>query len=172
MLVIACLDCPRLTQVPGSDGRDLFIVRSPGNIVPPFGAGLGGEAASIEHAVEVLGVREVVVLGHTGCTVMRRLVEPPAKVGFTAMEAFLRHADGVRRQVDASAGRIDRVGRVDMAARLNVVAQLANLRTHPAILLRQHTSDRVTVHGRVLQIETGEYLTYAPAKDRFLPIAR
>lgn len=172
MLVITCLDCPRLTQVPGSESRDLYIVRSPGNIVPPFGAGLGGEAASIEHAIEVLGVREVVVMGHTGCSVMRRLVEPPARAGVTAMEAFLRHADSVRRQVDASANRIDRAARVDLAARLNVVAQLANLRTHPAVLLRQHTSDRVQLHGRMLQVETGELLTYAAAKDRFVPIAR
>lgn len=169
MLVIGCVDCPRLVQALGTDVNDLVILRSLGNIVPPFGAGLGGEAASIEFAIDVLGVRDVVVVGHAGCGVMRRLVEPASTSGVTAMEAFLRHAEGVRRQVDAS--RPDGAGRADLAARLNVVAQLANLRTHPAVLLRQHTRDRVNLHGRMLQ-ETGELLTYAAAKDRFVPTAR
>ena len=54
-LFIACsdsrIDPIRLTQTkPGG----LFILRTAGNIVPPYGAIKGGEAATIEYAVSAL----------------------------------------------------------------------------------------------------------------------
>src|SRR5690349_2459211 len=43
---------------------DLFILRNAGNLVPPYGALFGGEAATIEYAVTALGIRDVIVCGH------------------------------------------------------------------------------------------------------------
>ncbi len=43
-----------LTQ---TEPGELFILRNAGNIVPPYGAVEGGEAATIEYAVSVLGVK-------------------------------------------------------------------------------------------------------------------
>jgi hypothetical protein len=57
-LFITCsdsrIDPNLLTQTrPG----DLFIVRNAGNLVPAYGAVHGGEAATIEYALTILGVR-------------------------------------------------------------------------------------------------------------------
>ena len=76
-LFITCsdsrIDPSMLTQTkPG----ELFIMRNAGNIVPPYGASSCGEAATIEYAVAVLGVRDIVVCGHSHCGAMTGLLHP------------------------------------------------------------------------------------------------
>src|SRR4051812_44993724 len=44
---------------------DLFICRNAGNIVPPYDDRGGGVAATIEYAIDALGVRHIVVCGHS-----------------------------------------------------------------------------------------------------------
>jgi carbonic anhydrase len=59
---------------------ELFIVRNVGGFVPPFDASHGyhGTAAAIEFAVLSLGVREIIVCGHSHCGAIRALyTEPP-----------------------------------------------------------------------------------------------
>jgi len=64
-LFITCSD-PRIfpSLITQNSPGDLFVVRNAGNIVPSWPHG-GGETASIEYAVEVLKVRDIVVCGHT-----------------------------------------------------------------------------------------------------------
>ncbi len=54
---------------PGS----LFVLRNPGNLVPPYGRG-GSEAGAIELAVLELGIADVVVCGHSDCGAMKALL--------------------------------------------------------------------------------------------------
>ena len=44
---------------------ELFIMRNAGNIVPAHGSPAGGEAATIEFAVAGLGVKDIIVCGHS-----------------------------------------------------------------------------------------------------------
>ena len=53
---------------------ELFIVRNAGNIVPPHHPLPGGEEATIEFAVAELGIRDVIVCGHTRCGAMKGLL--------------------------------------------------------------------------------------------------
>ena len=76
-LFITCsdsrIDPNLLTQTqPG----ELFIMRNAGNIVPPYGAVLGGEAATIEYALSVLKVNDIIVCGHSHCGAMNGLLHP------------------------------------------------------------------------------------------------
>src|SRR6516165_5631546 len=64
-LFITCSDSrvvPNL--ITSTEPGDLFIVRNVGNIVPHITMP-GGTAAAIEYAVEVLGVTDIIVCGHT-----------------------------------------------------------------------------------------------------------
>lgn len=72
VLMITCADSRvdpgMITQAyPG----ELFICRNAGNIVPPHSNHTGGMTASIEYAVGVLKVSEIVVCGHTDCGAMK-----------------------------------------------------------------------------------------------------
>ena len=70
---------PRILFITCSDSRidpnlitqaqvgDLFVIRNAGNIIPPFRAANGGEGASIEYAIQALGIEQVIVCGHSHC---------------------------------------------------------------------------------------------------------
>src|SRR3569832_761520 len=78
-LFITCADsridpCLLTQTKPG----ELFICRVIGNVVPPYPDAIGGVSATIEYAVGVLGVPDVIVCGHTDCGVMKAAVNPEA----------------------------------------------------------------------------------------------
>src|SRR4051812_25228061 len=78
---------------------ELFILRNAGNIVPPHGAGNGGEAATIEFAVAALGVKDIILCGHSHCGAMRGLLEPAAVTSLPTVSSWLSHAETTRRIV-------------------------------------------------------------------------
>ena len=69
-LIVACSDSradPALIfdTAPG----ELFVVRNVANLVPPYepDGKLHGVSAALEFGVNVLGVKQIVVMGHAGC---------------------------------------------------------------------------------------------------------
>jgi carbonic anhydrase len=123
-----------------------FVIRTAGNLVPAYGQGADGVAASVEYAVAVLGVRRIVVCGHSACGAMTALADGHDLTAAPAVADWLRHADAAR----ASACN----GDVGQLVRGNVIAQLVNLATHPAVA--RGLADRtLTLHGWVFDIATG-----------------
>jgi carbonic anhydrase len=55
---------------------DLFIIRNAGNIIPPHGAGNGGQAATVEFAVAALGVKDIIICGHSHCGAIKGCCSP------------------------------------------------------------------------------------------------
>lgn len=160
-LFITCsdsrIDPCLLTQMkPG----DLFICRVIGNVVPPYPELIGGVSATIEYAVGVLGVEDVIVCGHTDCGVMKGVLNPEAVADLPAVSAWLEHAQPARQ----AAGSDDLLA----VTEANVVRQLENLRTHPAVSHRLEQGD-LAVHGWVYHLAEGSVTSYDPATARFLP---
>src|SRR6476661_6480769 len=96
-LFITCADSRidpcLLTQMnPG----ELFICRVIGNIVPPYPDAVGGVSATIEYAVAVLGVPDVIVCGHTDCGVMKGVLNPEPLEPLTSVSAWLNYAQPAR----------------------------------------------------------------------------
>ena len=77
-LFITCADSrvnPNL--ITQTDPGDLFLIRNAGNIVPPHGSPIGGEAATVEYSIEVLGIRNIILCGHSQCGAMKAMLEDP-----------------------------------------------------------------------------------------------
>ncbi|MFD7233763.1 carbonic anhydrase [Streptomyces syringium] len=150
-LFISCSDArvvpELLTQ---SEPGELFVIRTAGNLVPAHAPGSDGVAASIEYAVAVLGVRDIVVCGHSACGAMTALAENHDLSGVPAIADWLRHADASRARTTAETGTEN----VAALVRENVLAQLANLATHPSVA-RALAENTVTLHGWVYDIPTG-----------------
>lgn len=149
---------------------DLFILRNAGNIIPPHGAATGGEAATIEFAVAGLGVKDIIVCGHSHCGAMRGLLEPEQVAGLPAVAAWLTHAESTRRVVRDNYGHLTGDQLVTATVEENVLVQLENLRTLPAVASRLVRGD-LHLHGWVYKIETGEVFAYDLESGQFVPLA-
>ncbi|MFD5346926.1 carbonic anhydrase [Streptomyces anulatus] len=150
-LFISCSDARVVPElITQSEPGELFVIRTAGNLVPAYTPGPDGVAASIEYAVSVLGVSDIVMCGHSACGAMTALAEQHDLSGAPAIADWLRHAD-------ASLARIageSRAQEVDVLVRENVIAQLANLATHPSVA-RALTAKSVTLHAWVYDIPSG-----------------
>lgn len=155
-----------LTQ---ADAGDLFVLRNAGNIVPAHGAGCGGEQATIEYAVAALSVRHVIVCGHSHCGAMKGLLHPELVHGMPRVASWLAHAEAAQSILDQRHANLSEEERLLQAAKENVVVQIANLGTYPAVRARRARGE-LQIHGWFYLIETGEVLGYAPESAEFVPL--
>lgn len=133
---------------------DLLVMRSAGTTVAPYDVMHSREAATIEYVVGVLKVANVVICGHTDCSVVR--THAP------------HHSPG-----DASVSLVGETTHTAdaFAAEQTVRLQMTNLRTHPAVIMAE---DRgyLAVHGWVYEEATGQVSAYEPYEDCFARIVR
>ncbi|MFN4257702.1 MAG: carbonic anhydrase [Gemmataceae bacterium] len=171
-LFITCSDSRILPHlITQTEPGELFILRNAGNIVPPHGASTGGEAATIEFAVACLGVRHIIVCGHSHCGAMKALLKPETLAGLPATRDWLRHAEATRLLLHGQLEELNDDERLVCAVETNVLVQLDNLRTHPTVAASL-ARGQLTLHGCVYQIECGEVLIYTPEQDGFLPLSQ
>lgn len=170
-LFITCSDSrinPNLlTQ---SDPGDLFILRNAGNIVPPYSARThGGEAATIEFAVAGLGVRDIIVCGHSHCGAMNGLLEPGSLKDLPAVAEWLTHAEATRRIMREKYRELKGPSLLTATVEENVLVQVENLRTHPSVAAAL-AQEKLKLHAWVYKIETGEVFDFDPAEGQFLAL--
>jgi carbonic anhydrase len=170
-LFITCsdsrIDPTLLTQ---SKPGELFILRNAGNIIPPHGAANGGEAATIEFAVAGLGVKDVIVCGHSHCGAMKGLLEPETVSSLPAVSAWLTHAATTQRIIRDNYGHLNGEELLTATVQENVLVQLENLRTLPAVASRMIRGD-LHLHGWVYKIESGEVFAFDLHQGQYVPLA-
>jgi carbonic anhydrase len=170
VLFITCsdsrIDPNLLTQ---SEPGALFIMRNAGNIVPPAGAGGDGEAASLEFAVAGLGVKDIVVCGHSLCGAMKGLFDPEQLKGLPAVARWLRHAEATRLIVTENYKHLEGEAREAATVQENVLVQLEHIKTHPSVAVRLGRGD-LRLHAWVFKIETGQVFAFQPDEGQFLPL--
>jgi carbonic anhydrase len=169
-LFITCADsridpCLLTQSKPG----DLFICRVIGNVVPRHPSMMGGVSATIEYAVAVLRVTDVVVCGHTDCGVMKASLDGGVLQGLPNVTAWLKHVEFARRAVVKSKVPMDDAKRLLAITERNVVEQLRSLRGHPSVASRLDEGD-LKLHGWVYHLAEGIVTAFDAEQDRFLPI--
>jgi carbonic anhydrase len=169
-LFITCADsridpCLLTQAKPG----ELFICRVIGNVVPRYPKTIGGVSATIEYAVGVLGVPDVIVCGHTDCGVMKGVLNPDALKPLANVSAWLRHAQPARRAVEKSRSRLSESEFLLALAERNVIEQLKNLQTHPSVVARLEQGS-LNLHGWMYHIGEGMVTTYDPGREGFFPV--
>ena len=172
-LFITCSDSrvnPNLLT--GSDPGDLFVLRTAGNIIPPYDNSLGGEAATIEYAVQVLKIRDIIICGHSQCGAMGGLLAPDSITELPAVKAYLEHAQSCLSAVEKKHNQIaDKDTRLARTIEENVLLQYENIATHPSVAAAIGRGE-LKLHGWVYQFETGQVSAYTPNDDAFQLIRR
>jgi carbonic anhydrase len=154
-LFITCSDSrvvPAL--ITGARPGDLFELRTAGGIVPPYDpARRSGEMATIEYAVEILGVADIVVCGHSHCGAVGALVRGEDLAAVPAVGHLLRgeQSPALRAAPDdgPAAGEA-----IVPAVQEHVLRQLERLRDYPCVSARLAES-RMRLHGWCYEVHTG-----------------
>ncbi|MFH8617422.1 carbonic anhydrase [Streptomyces sp. NPDC017979] len=165
VLFITCSDSrvvPAL--ITGARPGQLFELRTAGNIVPPYASvHPTSEAATIEYAVEILGVQDVVVCGHSHCGAVGALVRGDDLTGVPAVRDWLAHAAPT-----ATSGGADDPAVAD-GVQSHVLAQLLRLRSYPCIEQRL-ASGQLRLHGWYYEVHTGSVQTHRADTDAFVAL--
>jgi carbonic anhydrase len=170
-LFITCSDSrinPNL--ITHTEPGELFILRNAGNIVPPLGATNGGEAATIEFAVSALGVRDIIVCGHSRCGAVSGLLTHNGLDKLPTVAAWLKQAEATRRIVLDNYADLDGSARLNVAIQENALVQIENLRTHPAVASALSRGE-LSLYAWVYKFETGEVFAYDSEYGQYIHVA-
>jgi len=170
-LMISCADSRVVPEyiVQAAPG-DLFVCRNAGNIVPPFSQANGGVSSTVEYAVMVLGVRDIIVCGHSDCGAMKALCAPGSLDGMPNVAAWLRHSHAAQKVAEEAYPDVAEGDRARVLALENVVAQIAHLRTHPSVAAAIARGE-LALHGWYVDIHAGEVLGLNGQTGRFEPLS-
>jgi carbonic anhydrase len=166
-LFITCSDSRVLPNlITQTKPGELFILRNAGNIIPPYGAANGGEGATIEYAVTALGIKDIIICGHTHCGAMQGLHQQDKLTHMPSVLNWLQHAEATRRIIQDKYQEEQEEDMILDTIKENVLVQLENLRTHPCVAAGI-AKNTLKLHGWVYHIETGEVFAYDPNLRKF-----
>jgi carbonic anhydrase len=155
-----------------TDPGDLFVIRNAGNIVPPHAPGNpSGEAATIEYAIKGLGIRNIVVCGHTRCGAMHAVANPDTTSDMPRVRTWLEHAHASAEIVCSCYSHLPMEARWKVLIQENVLVQLEHLRTHP-VVAAMLAAGELKLHAWVYKMETGDVFAYDTNVGQFVPLIR
>lgn len=174
VMVIACSDS-RVdpAQIFDVDPGEIFVVRNVAAMVPPFETTPGhhGVSAALEFAVQVLKVKEVLVMGHGMCGGCKAALTQslkgtaPGDGGFVT--DWIALLDDVREDVVKAHGTEGR--EAEQAMELAGVRQsIANLRTFPFVQRKEAEGD-LRLRGAFFAISDGVLHVMDDATGAFSP---
>jgi carbonic anhydrase len=160
VMIIACADSRTdPAQVFDADPGEMFVVRNIAAMVPPFETNPGhhGVSAALEFAVQVLKVREIVVMGHGMCGGCKAALtqelhgSEPGQGGFIA--DWISMLDDAREPIARELGTTGREAERAME-HAAVKISLANLRTFPCVR-ELEARGRLRLRGAFFAISEG-----------------
>jgi len=152
---------------------DLFVIRNVGNFIPPFDpdSEYHGTATGIEYAVQELGVKNIIVCGHSYCGACAALhaednehtphITKWLKLGEKAKRDVL---EVTNKNPDTTPEEIAR-----LTERFSLINQLDNLLTYPHVkkLLKEK---ELTIYGWYYKLEDGTIEQYDQESKEFKPL--
>ncbi len=158
VLVVACSDSrvdPAiiLNCKPG----DLFVVRNVANLVPPYenDSGHHGTSAALEFGILGLGIKNIIVLGHSSCGGISALVSNPHS---------LKEQNFISRWMEIATPALDKTiknypeanhdEKVGKCAKFALINSLNNLLTFPWIKQRVEAK-QLSLHSWYFNIDSG-----------------
>ncbi|MFB7600976.1 carbonic anhydrase [Streptomyces sp. NPDC056160] len=167
-LFITCSDSRVIPSlITGARPGELFELRTAGNAIPRYRTEQpSGEAATIEYAVSVLGVPDIVVCGHSHCGAVGARVRNEDLSAWPAVAGWLgtQLPDGLSELGEDGSG-----AEVAAAVQRNVREQVERLRGYPCVAERL-ADGQLRLHGWFYAVDTGLILAHQPSVDAFLPL--
>lgn len=176
LLLITCSDSrvvPHL--ITSEEPGDVFVVRTVGNLIAPAGTdghsvGDVSEASAIEYALEVLGIRDIAVCGHSNCGAMAALVKGRSKFQDLApnLVSWLTHGEPAKLRMHAMVFPPE-LGEVDRLSQANVLQQLDHVASFEPVRKRLRQGE-VRLHALWFDIEHAMVHLYETEAGRFVAL--
>lgn len=163
-MVVSCCDSrvdPAL--ILQCDPGDLFVVRNVANIVPPYEKDDShhGTSAALEFGICYLGVKHLILLGHSQCGGIQALLSTDRG----SQNDFIQNWVSVIKLDSAHAHN------ADACAKAALKQSYQNCLAFPWIGERVRQK-KLIIHLWFFDIESGEIFTYSRDKDEFVPLLR
>ena len=164
VLFIGCSDSRVVPDlIVDSNPGDMFILRNIGNFVPPYKADIDfhGSSAAIEYAVSVLGVKDIIICGHSHCgacaSLYQDLSDEPHLVHVKKWLELGQKAKEYTLLATQNKDDMEQIFRT--TERISIKHQLENLLTYPEIY-RKVKAKELNIHGWYYKIEDGSIEYY------------
>ena len=149
-VILACSDSRVPVELIFDQGLgELFVIRVAGNIVAP------SQIGSIEYAAARLGVRLVVVLGHSNCGAVEAALQALTEKHDIASPHLRSIVDTIRPALEPLIGEPENVT-LRKAVRANILQSVDQLQHGSQLLEQLISSGDLTIVGAKYSIESGE----------------
>jgi len=165
--IISCIDS---RSNPGTIFRPepgtFFAHKAMGAIVRPYKKGTALSAA-LQFALVHNKVKEIIVLGHTGCGAIKAMVE---KIDDEEISSFINVAQAGLEKARANAGSVSTQGELLRHAEEEIVLLSAeNLKSYPSVA-NALAEGRVIIRPWLFDMESGDLLQYNDDFKQFVPL--
>ena len=137
-------------EIIGAQPGELFVHRNIANLVVHSDLNL---LSVLEYAVTHLGVKHIIVCGHTGCGGVKASM---TQTNFDLLNKWLRYLKDIyfhhRAEIDAIENEIDRVNKL---VEINVFEQVNNLVKTSVVQKAWNHRQGPKIHGWVYDMQTG-----------------
>jgi carbonic anhydrase len=134
VLMIICSDSRvHLERILQYKPGEVFTIRNAGNVVPRLNSEARGELGTLQFAVEVLKIKNIVVCGHSDCGAVKAALNPTVIEPFSHLKSWIAEAkdgfhpsneDDLNQNIQKHIlNQIDRLSQLDfISSRVNVGA--------------------------------------------------
>jgi len=162
-LFIGCSDS---RVVPGLITRslpgELFVIRNIANIVPKYRVTkeYASTTSAIEYAVSALNVENIVICGHSNCGGCAAIFYEEEKLEeLPNVQHWLEQVESLKNEVLFKHPNVSEETRAQMTEQLNIVKQMTNLLSYPAIKAKYEKGE-INILGWYYVIGTGEVYNF------------
>lgn len=155
---------------------EVFSIRNAGNFVPPHEddpTHYHGVSSALEYAVKVLGVENIMIMGHAHCGAIQAAIDTendPEKLGTEFVHHWVGIAHKVFEKPMCCADSINAGNRVPREVEYaSVVNSMDNLMSFEFVRERVEKKE-LKIYGLHFNIETGELLAYNRKSGEFGPL--
>lgn len=152
---------------------ELFVIRNVANLVPPYETGgkFHGVSAGIEFAVLNLRIKNLIVMGHSGCGGVKAALNQHAAIQTEAqfISRWMSMLDEARLHVLAAHQMASEGDRLKALEQAGIKTSIKNLRTFPFIK-ELESKGKLNLHGAYFDIATGTLSVLNYQTDEFVAL--
>lgn len=152
---------------------ELFVVRNVANLVPPYEVSgkYHGVSAAMEFAVLNLRVKNMIVMGHSGCGGVKAALDQNAAIQTDAhfISKWMSMLDDARLSVLAAYQNSSASVRQEALEKEAIKQSITNLRTFPFVK-EQEEKGRLALHGAHFDIKSGTLTVLNHSRGSFFPL--